>query len=62
MRDFLWKGSGEGKKDKEYVESKEKREDGGFRSWNLVKELRHYCWSSWRCLLVKLLVLVGNSH
>lgn len=40
MRDFLWKGSGKGKKDKEHVESKEKREDGGFRTWEFSERTK----------------------
>lgn len=40
MRDFLWEGSGEGKNDKEHAESKEKREDGGFRSWEFSERTK----------------------
>lgn len=44
MRDFLWKGSGEGKKDKEHAESKEKREDGGFCSWEFSERTKALLW------------------
>lgn len=62
LRDFLWKGSGEGKKDKEHAESKEEREDGGFRSWEFSERTKALQLVFMEMPSCKLLVLVGNSH